>query len=127
VSNFKDYSFDRQLQRFAMVALYFSTEGGSWSQKNGWLVNKDECTWYQTGYDDECVNGTLRVLSLSYNNLNGLLPNEIALLSLLEVLDLTENGLRGAIPMEIKKLSSLTILYLGANDIGGTFPTEIGG
>jgi hypothetical protein len=112
VSNFKNDSFDRQIQRFAMVALYSSTEGRSWNQKDGWLVNKDECTWYQTGYDDVCVNGTLRVLSLPNNSLNGLLPNEIALLSSLEVLHLTENGLKGSIPMEIKNLSSLNSQFI---------------
>jgi hypothetical protein len=50
-SNFEAYSFDRQVQRFAMAALYYSTQGGSWNQSKGWLLDNDECTWHQTGYN----------------------------------------------------------------------------
>ena len=62
------------------------------------MIEDDECIYYQDGSKSACVNGTLQVLSLPSNNLNGLLPNEIALLSKLEVLNMADNQLRGKIP-----------------------------
>jgi hypothetical protein len=78
-SNFEAYSFDHQVQGFAMAACYCSTEGGSWNQNKGWLVEHDECNWYQSTYNNTCVNGILQVLSLPSNNLNGSIPKKIFL------------------------------------------------
>jgi Leucine-rich repeat (LRR) protein len=124
-SNFDAYSIDRQIQRFALAAFYYATEGRSWNQSKGWLTDIDECTWYQDNNEDLCVNGTLRVLSLQSNNLAGLLPNEIALFSSLEILNLAFNRLTGSIPMEVQNLSSLIHLHLQSNFIEGSIPIEI--
>jgi hypothetical protein len=125
-SNFNAYSFERQVQRFGMATFYFSTKGESWIQSNGWLINDDECTWFQKRSESVCVNGTLRVLSLESNNLNGSLPNDMGLLSSLEELVLSSNELRGSIPMEIENLPSLIILHLGNNNFENSIPTGYG-
>jgi Leucine-rich repeat (LRR) protein len=125
-SNFNSYSFDQQVQRFAMASFYFSTKGTLWKKKNGWLTDDDECTWYQDYKPNPCVNGTLQVLSLYDNNLHGLLSNDIALLSSLNMLNLSTNNLEGPIPIEIRNLSSLVIVDLSGNRLNGMIPTEIG-
>jgi hypothetical protein len=63
-SNFNAYSFDRQVQRFVLAALFFSSNGRSWRQNKGWLTNEDECSWYQSYNASTCMNETLRILSL---------------------------------------------------------------
>jgi Leucine-rich repeat (LRR) protein len=125
-SNFRDFPFTRQVQRFAMAAFFFSTNGRLWKQNTGWLTDSDECTWYQSSNESACVNGTLRMLSLRDNNLYGLLPNDVALFSSLDILDLSSNGLAGSIPMGIKNVSSLIVLNLGSNKLVGMIPTEVG-
>jgi Leucine Rich Repeat len=125
-SNFSAYSFDRQLQRFAMVAFYYSTGGTSWNKAQGWKSNDDECTWYQSGSERSCMNGTLQVLSLEKNNLKGLLRNDIALLSSLTNLNLKNNQLTVSIPSEIGQLRKLVELDLFNNSLGGFIPSEIG-
>jgi hypothetical protein len=125
-SNFSAYSFDRQLQRFAMVAFYYSTGGTSWNKAQGWLSNDDECTWYQSGSERSCMNGTLQVLSLEKNNLKGLLRDDIALLSSLTNLNLKNNQLTVSIPSEIGQFRKLVELDLFNNSLGGFIPSEIG-
>ncbi|XP_066332040.1 receptor kinase-like protein Xa21 isoform X2 [Miscanthus floridulus] len=63
----------------------------------------------------------LRVLSLSYNDLQGSLPSSIGnLSSSLETLLLGGNSLAGQVPQSIGKLSALTTLGLGNNYFSGT-------
>ena len=112
-SNFNEYSLDRQVQRFAMAAFYYSTKGRSWNESKGWLTNDDECTWYQSSNESVCVNGTLRVLSLKSNNLQGLLPNDIGLLTFLETLDLAGNEITD------------TEIYIYSNTLDGSIPVEL--
>ena len=92
-SNFQQYSFDRKVQRFAMAVFFYSTEGRSWSKRHAWITEVDECLWHQSRNNNICVNGTLQLLSLDNNALDGLLPNDIALLTSLTYLDLSSNDL----------------------------------
>jgi Leucine-rich repeat (LRR) protein len=123
--NVTTYSFDRQVQRFAMAAFFFSTNGSSWKRVWGWLLEDDECTWYQITDERRCVNGTLQVLSLQGNHLNGPLPNEIGLLSSLQVLQLSSNKIKGPIA-KVVALNKLKILDISLNDLSGSIPSEIG-
>jgi hypothetical protein len=123
-SDFDAYSFDRQVQRFAMAIFFFSTNGRLWTQSKDWLTNLDECTWFQNITEDLCVHGTLRILSLRENNLIGSIPNEISLLSSLNMLDVSSNFLYGSIPPAINTLSTLSILDLHENYLDGSFPKE---
>jgi Leucine-rich repeat (LRR) protein len=121
-SNLNEFSLDRQIQRFSMALFFFSTGGRSWKVNQGWLTDVDECLWYQSNDETVCVNGTLRVLSLKYNTLNGLLPNDISLLSSLTYLNLRGNQLRGTIPLSIGALTDLDWLELAENELTGKIP-----
>jgi Leucine-rich repeat (LRR) protein len=61
------------------------------------------------------VNGTLQVLSLVNNTLNGFLPNDISLLSSLEILDLQSHFLKEMIPTEVGTLKKLKVLDVSSN------------
>ncbi|XP_074335325.1 uncharacterized protein LOC141672586 [Apium graveolens] len=69
---------------------------------------------------------TLRVLSLSQNNLYGNIPKEIGGMVSLEQLDLSYNKLSGSIPQDFGGLKSLTILDLSWNGLQGGVPYTLG-
>eukprot|EP00257_Ricinus_communis_P025783 XP_025013197.1 probable LRR receptor-like serine/threonine-protein kinase At4g36180 [Ricinus communis] len=69
---------------------------------------------------------SLRVLSLSQNNLQGNVPGELGGLVNLQQLDLSYNNLSGEIPEKIAGLKSLTILDLSWNNLEGQVPCSLG-
>jgi hypothetical protein len=76
--NLDSYSNATKIQRYALATLFYSTDGTSWYRKTNWRKNIDECDW---GYVFCDQNRSLETLKLSYNNLFGTIPNELALLS----------------------------------------------
>ncbi|GMP35855.1 hypothetical protein CsSME_00008154 [Camellia sinensis var. sinensis] len=69
---------------------------------------------------------SLNELSLSTNNLKGLIPSSIGNLGNLTVLYLFNNQLSGSIPQEIGMLRSLVDLALSRNNLTGSIPASIG-
>lgn len=69
---------------------------------------------------------SLRVLSLSQNNLEGKIPGEIGEMVILEQLDLSYNNLSGEVPEEIGGMENLTILDLSWNSLEGQLPSSLG-
>ncbi|GJX09323.1 leucine-rich repeat protein [Tanacetum coccineum] len=65
----------------------------------------------------------LRGLSLSSNELTGLIPESLGRLRLLEELDLSDNQLTGPIP---KFIGKLTTLDLSSNHLNGSIPESFG-
>jgi hypothetical protein len=93
-TNLDNYSNKQKIQRYALATFYYSTNGDKWNNKNGWLSDADECKWYNSktfnGVGESfCRNGEVVGLvmveadgaTLTSNNLDGTIPNEIALLS----------------------------------------------
>jgi hypothetical protein len=39
-------------QRYGLTTLYFATEGESWTNKEGWLDEEQECAWFGVECDD---------------------------------------------------------------------------
>jgi Leucine-rich repeat (LRR) protein len=110
-------------ERDALIALYNGTDGANWSNKTGWLgAAGTECSWWGV----TCAGGHVERLSLSSNNLNGALPQELGNLSSLVGLQLWSNQLSGSIPQQLGSLSSLVDLGLEWNQLGGSIPSQLG-
>ncbi|MBN1183827.1 MAG: T9SS type A sorting domain-containing protein [Bacteroidales bacterium] len=106
----------------ALVALYDSTGGDSWTNNTGWKSDTMGA-WYGITLAD----GHVISISLVNNNLVGCIPPEIGNLDSLEVLEIFSNsGLTDSIPHEIGNLSKLRRLYAGNCNLIGSIPWEIG-
>ncbi|RDY01287.1 putative LRR receptor-like serine/threonine-protein kinase, partial [Mucuna pruriens] len=69
----------------------------------------------------------LQILSISYNNFGGSLPNSVGNLSIeLSYLYLGSNQISGKIPIELGNLISLALLNMAFNHFEGTIPTVFG-
>ena len=122
------YSEERRIQRYAMATLYFSLGGDHWIRNDKWLSEEDECVWFSRVNRRVCARGhRLRRLVLYYNNLQGVLPPEIGLLTDLEEIYLEggpEKSISGSLPLEMANLVALKEIHLANNDITGSIPLE---
>ena len=109
--------------REALVVLYHATGGANWYSNDNWLSAAPVGQWY--GVTTDSVGRVIGV-SLSFNNLSGEIPVELASLSNLEVLLLRGNLLSGEIPTELSSLSNLEVLDLADNLLNGEIPTQLG-
>jgi len=95
------------LQRYTLATLYFSTDGPSWTNSQGFLTDPDECNWQ--GIACDATGDHITELSLEVNNLRGTLPSDLAQLSLLAVFDVHANSLSGTIPDSLSTWQKLTM------------------
>ena len=107
----------------ALVALFESTDGENWKNNTGWNSEINNVS----SWDGVTVDGDHVIrLNLSYNDLNGHIPEEIGDIVDLQELHLYGNELTGSIPAEIGNLEKLYFLGLGNNSLTGSIPSEIG-
>ncbi|GKY98146.1 hypothetical protein MPSEU_000772400 [Mayamaea pseudoterrestris] len=126
-SQFQSLPLDRQQLRFALATLYYSTSGDSWTNNAFWLSSVNECFWWTDGAAS-CQGTQFAVLELVDNNLNGVLPLELGMLSGLTSLAIERNvGLVGSIPTTIASLSDLQSLALRGNGLVGSIPATLTG
>lgn len=116
-----------QLEFDALVALYNSTNGDSWTDNSNWNIStgtKDDVTndWFGI----TVANGHVTTIQLYDNNLVGTLPSNIGDFPQLRIITLLNNKLSGSIPAEIGNLTSLTYLHLATNELSGSIPASIG-
>jgi hypothetical protein len=119
-------------ERQALIDLYNSTNGASWTNKANWLgAAGTENTWF--GVTTDAGNTTVLQLNLQGNNLTGPIPSSLGDLSNLQWLNLgynhpstDNNGLTGSIPSSLGNLSNLQRLSLGYNQLTGSIPPELG-
>lgn len=143
-------------ERAALMNLYYSTDGDSWYEREGWGGNSSYCTWHGVSCDsaghvlqlnlhvnwlvgsippaiDNLVE--LQTLDLSGNLVTAPLPEELGNLAHMKLLDLSGNEicikgcgrtLGGAIPASLGKLSNLQTLDLSGNVLEGTIPAQLG-
>ena len=96
----------------ALVALFNSTGGTSWTNKEGWLQQGvPVANWHGVAVNEGRVTG----LNLYYNELAGNIPPEIGNLTHLVELYLAGNQLTGDVPVELNNLDSLVTADLGGN------------
>ncbi len=111
-----------QQDSLALVALYDSTDGASWTDDTNWLTANSLSTWNGVTVS----SGRITQLSLSNNNLSGPIPAELGSLTELNLLWFHDNQLTGSIPTELGNLTNLTSLTLNRNQLTGSIPPELG-
>ena len=104
----------------ALKDLYNTTNGGSWTNSQNWLVG-DPCI---SGWFGVTCNSGYGIVSLdlSNNNVAGTLPNSIGNLTFLTKLALGGNGVTGSIPSSVSSMALLSYLLLSNNRLSGTVP-----
>lgn len=111
-------------QRYALAVLYFATTGAKWKLADSWLTSKSECTWYGISCDSW---GNVKSIDLGFNDLNGLLPRELAVLQKVVEVDVHGNDLQGVLPhVVLAAWTHVEILRLHMNGFFGSIHSEIG-
>ena len=112
-----------ELERAALVALYQALDGDHWKEKTNWCSDKPVGRWYGVSTDS---NGRVTRLDLSFNGLNGTIPESIGDLEELTSIHFGVNyNITGPIPESIGKLVNLKTLALFENKLTGTIPESI--
>ncbi|MDY8138495.1 hypothetical protein [Aquimarina sp. 2201CG5-10] len=135
------------IEKQALIDLYNSTDGANWTNNTNWLTDTPVCDWFGV----TVVDGKVKELKLSRNNLtgeipsnignqlinirifyarenniSGLIPESFGNASLLEGLDLHNNNLEGSIPISVLELNSLYDLALSNNNLSGNINSRVG-
>lgn len=108
-------------QRYILCVLYESTNGPTWDSAVFRDDTLHECDW--TGISCDLTNDYVAVVYLKDSNLQGSIPDEIAMLSTLEWLVLSNNEITGTIPPALMELPALFALDLALNEISGSIPS----
>jgi hypothetical protein len=126
--NLEEYSVQTTIQRYVLAVVYYSTNGESWTESDGWLTDDDECIWFSDSTRLVCdESGTFNRLVLYDNNLVGPLPPEVAMLSdSLLSLAFMDDMLTGTLATELGLLSNLEAFFFVNTELNGTIPTELG-
>ena len=113
-------------ERAALIDLYNSTNGATWSTKTNWNgAPGTECTWY--GVICDAGETTVESINIDSNNLTGTLPSTLANLTNLRGLGLTRNySLGGPIPDALATLANLEYMALSFNALTGSIPAALG-
>lgn len=120
----------QKIQRYALAAFYYSTDGDSWTHNDRWLSEESECNWYTRSRFDVCdSNGVFTSIELGFNNLGGVIPPEIGLLTSLTTISLgagLQGNIQGTLPSQLGRLSLMENFNVRDNDISGIIPPELG-
>ena len=121
-------------ERDALISLYLSTGGDTWTNNRGWLQElRHEAAKEGTECDEwngvTCNDDDTHIIAidLSGNNLIGRLPSAIRALRYIERLDLSDNRLTGSLPTVLWSLQLLTELNLSGNRLSGPLTDGVGG
>ena len=98
--------------RFALMELYDSTGGDSWTRNDGWGGDSELHDWYGVTVEDSLV----RELRLPGNGLEGSLPPALGSLSGIETLDLADNDLTGGVGVAITDIEPLDTIRISDNE-----------
>ena len=111
--------------RLALVALYNSTSGNTWNNRQGWTVpgnpGDSPCGWYGV----TCSSDRVTAINLQNNNLVGTIPAYLSKINFLQTLVLSNNQLDGGIPSELSYLLELRNISLNNNKLSGSIPVQL--
>lgn len=109
-----------ELERKSLIAIFNATGGSDyWTKNTNWCSDKVISTWYGITTD---VNGFVKTISLSNNNVQGRIPEEFGNFAYLTTLRLNGNSMLGEIPDTLWSLPSITGVYLQENNLTGKLP-----
>ena len=117
------------MERYALLVLFYSTNGNSWFRSNEWFTNLDVCRWY--GIICDYVNSpttttsTSAVAATATNASTTRTTNDVDVanqLLFVTSLILNENNLDGELPPDIGILRHLTSIHM--NGIGDSNATN---
>jgi len=110
-------------QRYALATLWFNSDF-TWAEETNWL-NEDECTWLGitcTDSTETAGNSTantasraVTIINLEGNNVQGNIPQDLALLNSIVTLNLSDNIMEGEIPASLTSITTLEELMLDRN------------
>ena len=110
-------------ERTALLDLYTSTNGASWTTSTGWNgAVGTECSWFGVTCN---ASPSVTEINLNGNNLTGSLPSDLNNLTSLVTFDVTSNQLTGSIPA-LTGLSSLAGFFVTSNQLTGSIPALTG-
>ncbi len=95
----------------ALVALFNTTGGKNWNNNEGWLSDKNVDEWHGI----TVKNCRVTKISLQRNNLTNTLPTELGNLTQLNLLSLSYNNLNGL--TDLSNLNSISNIHLGYNKL----------
>jgi len=105
----------------ALVALYDSTNGDSWTNNTNWLTSQPVSNWFGITVTNERVTQ----IRLDLNNLVGTIPPSFDNLTALTYLNFERNEISGPFPQELLSLTNLTDLSIRNNQFTGAIPAYI--
>jgi Leucine-rich repeat (LRR) protein len=117
----------RLKQRFAYLALMFSTDGKD--KVPSWFGSSNECSWFGVLCDGSTVTKLyLNAYKVSYaqNRLVGTIPDDVGLWTGLDMFDMSSNKLVGSLPSSIGLWTDLTSFGVSSNGLVGSLPSSIG-
>ena len=112
-------------ERDALVALYSSAGGTSWTDTTNWLGSEPLDTWYGVETENDRVT-SLDLCGPDGNNLRGTIAPELGSLTATRDLRLSNNFLTGTIPSTLGNLAAMEVLRLSNNQLSGPVPAELG-
>jgi Leucine-rich repeat (LRR) protein len=116
-------------ERQALIDLYNSTNGDSWTNNTNWRKPGDptqfndpgtECSWYGVECNSTCTH--VIAIELPSNNLNGPLP-DLSALTELQTIYFFNNSIYGNIPSSLNSMTQLKTIHLGHNNLTGNIPS----
>jgi len=121
-------------QKYALLVLWYSTNGPSWTQKSLWLIDEDVCNWFHVGCGQQDILGNgiglqrvVSIFDLRENNLDGTIPDDFALLQTPSRLLLHDNpNLVGSLPPSLTEFSDLEVFAVHNCGLSGPLPDGIG-
>jgi len=104
----------------ALVSFYHALDGANWTDNSGWLTGPVSL-WFGVTIENDRVTE----ITLSNNNLTGVLPIDLEQLSQLRILSLFLNNISGELPDIFGNMGLLEELVISKNDMTGIVPSSV--